>query len=100
MIEAAKVYKEQVTRAAQQSASQWQRLGAAFRGMVSVALMKRRALSRLAVVRDHVRVIAVNFLNVIRVGQALSSQMTRSGSRLQAISHYRLHAASPYSPKR
>jgi hypothetical protein len=99
MIKAAKACKEQVTRAAQQSAVQWQRLGSAFRGIVSVALMKRRAMNRLQTVRGHVRTLAATFLNLIRVNQALSTQLSRSGGRLQSISHYRLHGAIPYSPK-
>lgn len=88
----------QVAKAAQGSARQCQKLSSACRGIVSVAVMRRRALSRLEFVRDRFAALAANLLNSLRVNQVLAMQMAASGSRPYELSHFWLHASSPYNP--
>lgn len=98
MIKAAKICGEQLALAAQESARQAQKFGAGFRGIVSVTLLKRRALARLERVRDRAATLAVNLLNLLRITQ-LKSQRHIAGhiNRLE-LSHFWLHAAQPYAP--
>lgn len=98
MIKAAKLCGEQLSKAAQESARQCQKFGESFRGVVSVTLLKRRALLRLERVRGRVATLAVNLLNLMRVNQSLSQRNAAGQARRPELSHYWLHAARPFAP--
>jgi hypothetical protein len=98
MIKAAKICGEQLALAAQESARQAQKFGAGFRGIVSVTLLKRRALTRLERVRDRAATLAVNLLNLLLVTQLKSLRNVAGHYRRLELSHYWLHAAHPYAP--
>lgn len=97
-VKSVKNVQDRVAKAAQESARQCQKLSAAFRGVMSVTVMHRRALNRLEFVRDRFATLAANLLNLLRVNQMLSMQMDASGSRPHELSHFWLHGSSPYNP--
>lgn len=90
--------RHQFTKAAQESARHCQKFSAAFKAVVSVTLLRRRAINRLERVRGHAAALAVNILNWTRVNQVLSMQTAAWGSRPYELSHYWLHGSSPYNP--
>lgn len=87
-----------VARAAQQSARHCQNFSAAFKGMISVTVMRRRAMDRLERVQGHAAVLSVNLLNLLRVNQVLSMQMATTSARPHELSHFWLHSSNPHNP--